>query len=802
MIRNYFLAGIRNLRRNKWLAFLNITGLLISFTCGIGILLFVEDELSYDSWIPDAEKIYRVIQVGEEMEHSSSMPFPTAPALFNDYGSDIDHYTRVFNFQASTLSVVYENPADRKIFNEPRFFFADSTFFRTFPFQFIKGNRATALNGPNQVVVTAETALRYFGTEDPIGKVLKFEGKQDLLVTGVVSEVPSNTHFTFDFIASFRTLETLFDNGIPEKNWYWNPVWTYVVLKDPARAAVLEAGFPEFVKKYYHPSLQKAVIKLQPLNQIYLHSHTEYEIGVMSDIKYIYIFSILGFSILAIAVINFINLTTAYGAERFKEIGIRKVVGADRKNIIMQFVSESVVMSLIAFVFAVALLFLMLPFLNDLTGKSFSVESIVQWRFVITVLGLALVIGIIAGYYPALVLAGRNAVDVLKANISPNTGRILLRKVLVAFQFAVSIIFISGTLVAYLQLDYMKNANLGFSGEEVLVIPIQRTSMVPRFDSFKKELLRNPDVRQVTTSNVVIGKDFQTSNYKRTGWDDPVMYPSIFVKDDFINTMSIGLVAGRDFTEADKHTLGAKAIINIPMMKSLGWEDPDAAIGEEIDGTLEGRIKIIGVCNAFHYASLHQDAGPVILINIEGSLGTFLMNFILVKINSREPQATINFIGTKWAEFVPETLFDYSFLNDNLDKIYQKEEKFSRISTFFSIVAILIGAIGLFGLTMFAVQKRKKEISIRKVLGGSTFSILNLLTREFFHLLIFASLVAIPLSIYLMKLWLSGFAYQVPFSILPFVVSVLVLFFTTMFIVATQVVKTSRSNPALVLRSE
>lgn len=802
MIRNYLLAGIRNLRRNKWLAFLNISGLLVSFVCGIGIMLFVQDELSYDKWIPGADKIYRVIQVGEEMEHSSSMPFPTGPALYNDYNQDIAAYTRVFNFQASTLSVVYEENNDRKIFNEPRFFFADSTFFQTFPFRFVKGNPATALNGPNLVVVTASTATRYFGDADPIGKILKFEGKQDLQVTAVVEDVPANTHFKFDFIASFRTLETLFDNGIPEKNWYWNPVWTYIVLKDPARVPVLESDFPSFVKKYYHPSLQKAVINLQPLSDIYLHSHTEYEIGVMSDMKYIYIFSLLGFAILVIAIINFMNLTTACSAERFKEIGIRKVVGANRLNVIAQFVCESVIMALIAFVLAVALLFLLLPFLNEITGKAFAITALLQWRFVGTLLVLAVLVGVISGYYPALILAGRNAVEVLKPNKSPGTGRIMLRKVLVAFQFGISIIFVSGTIVAYLQLEYMKNADLGFKGDRLLVIPIQRTALVPQYDAFRKELLRNSNIAYVTTSNVVIGKDFQTSNYKRTGWDDPVMFPSIFVKDDFIKAMDIDLVAGRDFSEADRITPGAEAIINTAMMKSLGWENPEAVIGEEIDGTLEGKIKIVGVCDSFHYASLRQEAGPVILISTEGGLGTFLMNFVLVRINDQDPQNTISYIRDKWTEFVPETLFEYSFLDDNLNTIYEKEEKFSRISSFFSVVAIVIGAIGLFGLTLFAVQKRKKEIGIRKVLGGSTWSILNLLTREFLFLLLVATLVSVPVSVYLLKLWLSGFAYRIPLSLIPFAASIILLLTTTILIVATQVFRTTRSNPALVLRND
>jgi len=800
MIRNYFVIAIRNLRRNKWLAILNITGLCISFVCATGILLFITDELSYDRHFPDAEKIFRVIQVGEEMEHSSSLPFPAGPALYNDFPEDIKTYTRLFNFQASTLSIRYDQNQNQKLFNEPRFLFADSTFFRIFPFEFVKGNQETALNGPNLVVITESTAKRYFGEDEPIGKILKFEGRQDLEVTGVVKDVPTNTHFKFDFVASFPTLQELFDNGIPEKNWYWNPVWTYVSLNNPARSSFIESKLPSFVQKYYHPSLQKSVLQLQPLTSIYLNSHTEFEIGVMSDIKYVYIFSILGLAILIIAVINFMNLTTAYSSERFKEIGIRKVSGALRKNILLQFVCESIIISLLAFLLAIVVLFIILPFLNDLTGKSFTIVSLINWEFLLSTLVLTILIGTMAGYYPALVLAGKNAIDVLKSNRSPDSGRIILRKVLVGFQFTISIVFISGTIISYLQLNFMKNADLGFEGEELLVIPIQRTSLIPKYDAFRKELLQNSSIRNVTVSNVVIGKDFQTSNYKRTGWDDAVMFPCIFAKDEFINTMGIKLIAGKDFIEEDKTI--AKAIINIPMMKALGWSDPDEVIGQEIDGTLEGKIKIIGVSESFHYAPLHQETGPLIVINIDNGLGTFLMNFVLVKIDGENPVETISFIKNKWQQFVPETLFDFSFLNDHLNKAYQKEEKFSKVSTFFSVVAILIGAIGLFGLTMFAVQRRKKEISIRKVLGSSTLSILNLLTKEFLYLLLIATFAGVPASVYLMRLWLSGFAAQIPMTAVPFLVSILVLLLTTLLIVAVQVFKTVRTNPAHVLKSE
>ena len=406
MLRSYLNVALRFLNRHRVFAAINIIGLAIGASCALCIFLFVTDELSYDRYHPNADRIYRVIQGGDDGEQSSSLPFPSGPTLQHDYGDLIETNVRLFNFQASSLAVVQETGGDRKSFNETRFFFGDSTFFKVFQLPVLSGNAERALSGPGMVVISRSTAMRYFNKTDVIGQVFKFEGKYDMTVTAVVEDVPENTHFRFDFLASFASLQNLFEKGIPENNWYWNPVWTYVLLKPDADPAALDKQLPFFVQKYYHPSVRdEAQLLLQPVTDIYLTSKSLYEIGVMSDIRYVYVFSIVSLAVLLMACINFINLTTAHSAERFKEIGMRKVMGAQRRNLIIQFISESVVTVTIAALVALMITAILIPFLNDMTGKSLSLLSLLQPGYLLQFLLAILVTGVVAGSYPAFVLS-------------------------------------------------------------------------------------------------------------------------------------------------------------------------------------------------------------------------------------------------------------------------------------------------------------------------------------------------------------------------------------------------------------
>jgi putative ABC transport system permease protein len=803
MLKNYFTTSVRSLTKNKLFSLLNILGLSVGITCSLCIYLFVQHELSYDGYHSDASRIYRVIQLGENIEHSSSLPFPTGPTLQDEFSNFIEKTTRLFNFQASTLSVVYEDESsERKVFNEPRFFFADSTFFELFDFKFVEGNSEHVLDGPNLVVITRSTARRYFGERNAVGKALKFEGRIDLVVTGVVEDVPDNSHFKFDFIASFTSLPPLFPEGILPTGWYWNPVWTYVKLRASEDRNRIEKLLPAFSKKYYHPSLaDKAVLTLEPLTDIYLHSHTDYEIGAMSDVRYIYIFSILGAAILFVACINFINLTTAKSAERFKEIGVRKSIGALRGQLISQFMIESVVITVLAGLLAIVCVTLLLPTLNNLTDKNFVPFDLFNQTFWLAFALIVVVVAACSGCYPAFVMSGQKTTQIMKPNSGALTGGAWLRKVLVIFQFTVSATIISGSIIAYQQIQFMKNSKLGFDGDQVVILPVQRTSLVPKYESFKDRLLENPNIRSVTVSHAVVGRETQTSNYKPEGDDDLAMYPVLIVKNDFLKTMGIRVLAGKDFEE-DLTSPGFKAIINKSMSEKFGWKNPEDAIGRVIDGTLEGKITIIGVSEDFNYVPLRQSIGPLIMTRAEGPFADFFTNFVIIRVQKDNLTTTIAFIRDEWESIVTESSFDYFFLDDAIDKIYKGEEKFNMVTTTFSFFAIVIGAMGLFGLATFLVRKRKKEISIRKVLGASTPSLFGLLSGNFLQLIAISGLISIPLSWLLMDRWLQGFAYRIGVGYEAFIISVLTILVVGAITICYNVYRAAITNPIESLRSE
>lgn len=805
MLKNYFLVATRFLARHRAFAFINIFGLAIGASCALCIFLFVSDELSYDNHYPNSERIFRVIQGGDEGgEQSSSLPFPSGTTLLHDYPDMIETQVRMFNFQASSLAVVQETGTERKAFNEARFFFGDSTFFDVFQFPVIAGDPTKALNGPGLVVINESTAQRYFGSNAVLGQVFKFEGKYDLTVTAVVKDIPANTHFQFDFLASFASLQHLFEKGIPEKNWYWNPVWTYVLLKPGVSPDDLEKQLPFFVDKYYHPSVKaETVLEMQPVTDIYLTSKSLYEIGVMSDIRYVYVFTIVSLAVLLMACINFINLTTAHSAERFKEIGMRKVMGAQRRNLILQFISESVMMVMLAAAISIAVTALVLPYLNVLTGKSLSIWTLAQPVYLVKFAIAILVTGLLAGSYPAFVLSRHQAVDVLKPNTGRYAGNIFLRKMLVVVQFTIAVVFISGSILAFRQVDYMQSARLGFEGDQILVLPVQRLSIVPQYESFKKLLQANSNVLNVSTANVIVGREYQASNYKKEGDDDMTMYPCLFVRNDFAKTMGISMLAGKDFSE-DMTTPGYQAMINRSLAAQLGWNNPEEAIGQILDGTLEGKIEITGVTDDFHYASLKESVGPLIMLRSDmvDKHRDFFTRFVLVRIKGTDLESTVDFASSKWGEIVAEAPFDYFFLDDNLDRLYKAEEKFNELGFIFSVVAISIGALGLFGLAAFAVRKRRKEISIRRVLGASIRSILVLLGSDFILLIVISSAIGIPLCWYLISKWLEGFAFRIEIGPAAFVAGVLALLAMTAVTIGFTAARSARANPVDSLRSE
>lgn len=656
------------------------------------------------------------------------------------------------------------------------------------------------MNGPGLVVVTSSTAQRYFGTTDAIGKTIRFEGKYDLMVNGVIEDVPSNSHFKFDFVASLASLPAL-GFPIPDKNWYWNPVWTYVLLKEDAQRSQIQDHLTDFVQKYYHPSLKdETELNLQPLENIYLYSRSEYEIGTMSDSKYIKVFSIVALVILMIALINFVNLSTARATDRFKEVGVRKVTGANNTRLLFQYLTESVFVSMLAFVLACILTIASIPFVNRLAEKTFSISEVLEPTLLMWGLVITLFTGLCSGLYPAIYLASLNPSRVLKSGQSKASGAIL-RKVLTVFQFGVSVVLVVMALVIFRQTEFMKNSSLGFEKDQVIVLPVQRLSVVPNYESFKKQILANSAIIGVSSTNTLLGKETQASNYKKKEETDMSLYPCLFVRNDFTTTMGIKLIAGSDFSE-DVTAPGYYAIINNSLCKSLGWQPADA-VGKKIDGTLEGEITVTGVTEDFHFTPLKQAIGPLILLKTDVTKHVdFFTRFVMIRVQAGNVPQAIAFLKKVWIQNVPESPFDYFFLDEKLDMVYKQEDKVNKIVNVFSFLALVIACLGLYGLAVFAFRTRKKEVAIRKVMGASGGSIAGLFAKDFMMLILLGFVTGSILAIYLAGEWLNGFAYKVDISPWLFVFCLVLITMVALSTILSQTIKAVLTNPSTVLRNE
>lgn len=575
MLRNYLTTALRVLRAQLGYAAFNLLGLAVGLAACLLIVLFVREELSYDRYHIQSDRIYRLVEVIEGAEESSSVPFPTGPALQAEFPHLVEHAVRFFNFQAPTLALAYEPPeGTRRQFNEPRLFFADSTVFEVFDFPLQRGDPRQVLAEPNTIVVTEALARKYFGGADPIGKVLQFEGKHDLRVTGLLGDVPDPSHFQFDALISFDSLIPI-NGGIPA-SWYWNPCWTYVLLPKDVSPDALEAQFPDFVAAHFPDAIvDKTSMYLQPLTDIHLHSHLDFEIEANSSIAYVYIFSVIAGFILLIAGINFMNLATARSARRAREVGIRKAVGAERRQLMGQFLGESVLFSLMALVLAVPLAQALLPVMNDIAETSLTLD-LTDIGLVGGLLAVAVAVGLGAGLYPALLLSAFNPVQVLKDSlpIGVRGNSVTLRRVLVVVQFALSIVLIVGAIVAFQQLRFLQNARLGFDQEQVVMVPMLRSGLPYRYPAVKEKLMEHRSIRAVTIAEDVLGSKYQTGTYRPEGMTDPQQYLRMFVHDDFVDVMGIELLAGRPFSrERDYGTEPSKSavLINEAMVKHLDW---------------------------------------------------------------------------------------------------------------------------------------------------------------------------------------------------------------------------------------
>jgi putative ABC transport system permease protein len=808
MWKNHFRIAFRNLRKHKGYSFINIAGLAIGIACCLLILLLVREELSFDRFHEHKDQIYRVIvqQPGQYYmgtDYLAVTPAPLAHALKEEF-PEVIRATRINQSNNVIMS------AKDKRFYEDGFLWADDHFFDVFTFPFLRGDQSKALSEPYSVVISERMAHKYFGDEDPMGKIMALSNRYDFIVTGIMKDVPQNSHLQFDFLAPLMTLKSIRGQEDYLERWGNYSYYTYILLPDGYSPKDLEKKLPVFVEKYMGERLrrmrqqdstrQASRFFLQPLKRIHLYSHINFEISTNSDIKQIYLLSALALVILLIACINYMNLATARSAIRAKEVGMRKVIGAQRRQLIRQFIGESVFLSFIAVLLAVILVELLLPVFNSLIGKNIQLHFFHDWEFFVGLMCVALVVGIISGSYPAFFLSSFQPVAVLKGSLKAEVKGPILRRMLVIFQFAASIVLVISTIIIYSQIEYIRNKKLGFSREQVVVLPVKDRELRENHEPFKHELLQSPAVLGCTASTW-LPNNIRT-NTGDTIWEgmeegaDLQVY-LLEADHDFIDLFEIELVEGRNFSRefsADSQMY----IVNEAARKIFGWEK---ALGKRFGfrrwtGT-EAIGQVIGVVKDFHFLSLHQEIQPLVIRLTED-----LAPYLSLKISTENIPRTIGFLKEKWKKFAPNTPFEYFFLDDDFEKMYRAEMRLGKIFASFTVLAVFIACLGLFGLASFTSEQRTKEIGVRKVLGASVSDIVVLLSKEFSKWVLIASLIAWPVAYYTVSQWLQSFSYRISIGIWIFLLSTLLALFMAMATVSFKAVKAAIANPVDALRYE
>ncbi|MBN9381968.1 MAG: ABC transporter permease [Chitinophagaceae bacterium] len=785
MLKNYLKIALRSLQRHKAYSFINIAGLAIGMASGILILLWVQHELSYDRWHEHAGQIYRLTSSAGDFDAAVSPPGATG-----GFQSEIPVIKNTVRLDGPRTALF---EAGEHKFEETRIFYADSTFLDIFSFPLVKGDVRTALRRPDGILITEEMAKKYFGKEDPIGKVLRKSNNSNVVVTGVLANIPANSHLQFDFI-----LPTSAEAGWLSHNLWDNfSFYDYVQLDDhfdatPAALAVLNHQLDEIYKK--HETNLKLKWRLQPLTDIHLRSHLQADLAGNGNILYVNIFFVVAIFIMIVACINFMNLATARSARRAREVGLRKVVGAVRRQLIGQFLGESILISFFALVVALLLVWMTLPLFNTLAGKQLSIH-LWDGRLLLSLLGIAVVTGLISGSYPALFLSGFQPVKVLKGNLRTPGGNRLFRDGLVVMQFMVSIVLLVGTVVIFNQLQYIKSRNLGYEKEHLLYMEM-RGAMWDKRQTLRDELARNPLTSHFTViSEIPANLTSGTVNIDWPGKDPKfqIVFPSMDVSEDFFDVFHMRLLSGRAFSplfKADSNNY----ILNEKAVRIMGMT-PAGAVGQQISFQ-QRKGTVIGVVQDFNFKPIQQAIEPLVIqLNKWG--GT-----VVVRAKPGATEATISALGKISRELNPAYPFSFSFLDQELANQYKGEQQMGSIFNLFAVLAIFISCLGLYGLSAYMAEQRTKEIGVRKVLGASLFNILRLLSTDFTRLILIAAVIAIPLSWWAVDSWLQSFAYHIRVSWVIFALAPLAALLIAWVTVSYESIKAGVVNPAKSLRAE
>lgn len=799
MLRSYLKVAVRNLKKQKIYSLINISGLAIGMACCIFILLFVQDELSYDDYHTNANRIYRVTLsevINGATDHYAGVPFSAAQTFAAEL-PEILAWTRLVR-RAGLLEF-----NERQI-DAPNIFFADSTFFEIFDFQFISGIPDRVLDAPASIVLSQNAAERLFADENPVGKTVLLDGAEALTVTAVMQNVPVNSHFSFDYLVSISTIES--EQSRRFNSWFGIVGWAYFLVAPDTNPQDLETKFAGIVATHIGERLRNAGVnmthRLQKLTDIHLKSNLQFEINPNGDMKTVYILSVIAAFILFIACLNFINLSTARSASRHKEVGLRKVMGAQKKQLVSQFLSESVVLSFLGLLGAVSLVGNLLPLFNRFTGKSITLEQLNQPWFWLALPALLLITGILAGTYPAFYLSAYKPVSVFRAQWQKILRRPVLRSGLVVLQFAISIILIVSTLVILRQIHFMKQSKLGFDKEQVLVLPLRHGILLRRFAAFGNELIRHPAVRAVSLTNDIPGRAKHVMTFRQEGKNGEQSIPLQIISADyqFVETYGLEIIAGRNFSQKYSTDSGC-FLINETAATKLGWQGN--ALGKKLWRDPQYKREIVGVVRDFHFKSFKEAIEPLV-IQLQPEVGGYnYERFLSVKLAPQNFDAAISLIKEKWQVFNVQRDFEYFFIDDYFNRLYQSEERLSRILTLFAGLAILLACLGLFGLISFSIEQRTKEIGIRKALGASIASLVWLLTREYARLVTVANLLALPAAWFLIHaVWLRNFQYKIHPGVSEFVFTGFVIILIALVTIGYQAGKAARTNPVNALKYE
>lgn len=805
MLINYLRIAYRNLKKHRSFSFINIAGLSIGISVCFIIMLYVQDELSFDRFNKNADRIVRVVFKasinGGKIFEANVMP-PVASAMKNDY-AEVEDATRLQ--AAGTPKVVYKD----KTFKNDELAFVDPNFFNIFTLPLLKGNAATALQQRNSIIITKKIAEKYFGNENPLGKILSFPDNHAVFqVTGLIDKVPANSHFHFDMFASMTGL-----NDAKSDSWMQSNFFTYLLLKPGFNYKILEAKLPGMVKKYMGPQIQQSMgisldqfvtkgnqlgFALQPLTSIHLYSHSNYELTPSGNATYVYIFGAIAIFMLLIACINFINLSTAGASKRAKEVGVRKVIGSVKIQLVKQFLIESSLLVFIALIVSIVMIKLALPEFNNISGKNLLFEF--NLKIIASFIALGIAVSLIAGVYPAFFLSSFKPISVLKGKLTSNNKTIGLRSGLVVFQFFISVALIIATMVVWQQMKFIQNKKLGYNKEQLFTIP--NSYMLGKNEQvYKEEMLQNPQIVNATVSGYKPAGPTNGGNALAypEGHDNEIMRTTEYhVDEQYIPTFEMKMASGRNFSK-EFLTDSTGMIINETAAKAFGWNNT-TAIGKTIIRENSSRgtnvpYRVIGVVKDFNFQSLHQPITPL-LMTLEPDHG------LTFKVKTADIQALLSSMKSKWNSYNTGEPFTFSFIDDLYNKTYASETKTGTILNIFAILTILVACLGLFGLATYTAEQRTKEIGIRKVLGASVMQVTEMLSKDFIKLVAIACLVAFPLSYWVMTKWLQGFVYRISISWWIFAAAAVTAMIIALITISFQAIKAAMANPVKSLRSE